>query len=133
MNDLIKITIKMKPIVVLTAILALSLFSCKEQSISTEFEGRWDLVNYSGGFAGVNEDVAKDSYTFTFTSETVTVKNNHDSFVWIAEGTYSYSISGDEDESLIINDQDLGLFIKTGAKFTVDQRADDGFKYVFSK
>ena len=115
-------------------ILSISLFSCEEKSIETSLEGTWHLANYNGGLAGVSVDVARGAYTFTFDSNKLIIENAHESFVWIEDGTYAYKIEDvNSVQSIRIDGDDKGVFIKTGNQLSIDQRAYDGFEYVFKK
>ena len=54
--------------------------SCKNDNDlpkATEIQGTWDLVNVSGGFAGVNCDYSQGEITWTFENNQLTVDDNY--------------------------------------------------------
>ncbi|WP_298319202.1 hypothetical protein [uncultured Aquimarina sp.] len=106
---------------------------------SLGLQGEWNLVNITGGFAGVNQDFEKGTIIWDFNeSDTmVTVINNntitgvYDGF---PSGTYTYSIVAPADiDELVVNEINLGTFIATSDSFTVSQQFRDGFEIRFER
>ncbi|WP_299443799.1 hypothetical protein [uncultured Aquimarina sp.] len=102
-------------------------------------QGEWNLVNITGGFAGVNQDFEKGTIIWDFNeSDTmVTVTNNstitgvYDGF---PSGTYTYSIVAPADiDELVVNEINLGTFSTTSDSFTVNQQFRDGFEIRFER
>ncbi len=97
----------MKKIKILVFLLFLILFnSCqnddiqtisKKETLNSEINGQWTLVNVSGGFAGTNMDFPAGWITWNFneSSATLTVVNNNlyanPMYDGLQTGTYTYS------------------------------------------
>ncbi|MDH7445645.1 hypothetical protein [Aquimarina sp. 2201CG14-23] len=106
---------------------------------STMLEGTWNLVNVTGGFAGINQDFERETIVWNFneSNNTVVVTNNstitgvYDGF---PTGTYSYSIVAPADtDELVVNEINLGTFTITSSSFTVSQQFRDGFQVQFER
>lgn len=82
------------------AVLFLMLLGACENKTELDQEdpgGSWNLINVSGGFAGIDETFEKGDITWSFDdgASTLTVLINEDSnalFTGLPEGTYTYSI-----------------------------------------
>lgn len=83
----------MKKLILLLICLAL-LTACKnDDTISTN--DTWNLVNISGGFAGIDKNFNAGEIIWTFNEQNSTLiieKNTQELFIGIDEGTYSYAI-----------------------------------------
>lgn len=140
-----------KSILVFTCLLSLVL-SCNssdgigeiinnQNSIGVE----WDLVNISGGLAGVNNSFNRDIIVWTFNAseETIIVENNssiNSIYDGLDSGTYTFTIEGNDINSFIIIDGiEFGEIIVTNNEFTIDQNNStsgiitDGFILRFVK
>jgi len=103
--------------------------------------GNWNLVNVSGGIAGINHPVAEGTVVWEFnTNNTVTIVNTAaDDYTGLATGTYPYAfVTSDVPEScaqkLTINNTQSGgcvTFTANGKMFVNDSYAD-GFTLEFS-
>ncbi|MBW1296989.1 hypothetical protein [Aquimarina litoralis] len=109
-------------------------------TVNTEqIQGKWSLVNVSGGFAGVDQDIEKGLIEWDFNSDTgmVTITNTitDSSFNTILpSGMYSYSISAPADaDDLIVNDVNLGRINFENTSFTVQETLVDGFTFRFER
>lgn len=124
----------MNKIISISILFVLIFSSCEENEPNTGLLGTWEMINYNGGLLGISENVPKGTFSLTFTTKSVTVKNNSLPFNWIEEGTYSYSINQvGEEMGLSVDDTDLGILKIEKSTLSVDQRSFDGFQYVFSK
>jgi hypothetical protein len=102
--------------------------------------GIWNLVNVTGGFAGINEDFKKGVIVWDFddTKKRVEVTNNNaasssteDLF---STGEYAFSIvTIDGNKELIVNERNLGNFEITTDEFIIDEQFKDGFRYTFQR
>lgn len=68
---------------------------------STPVSGDWNLVNVSGGFAGINENFEKGSIVWTFDADqgTLEVANNNSSnalYDGLPSGNYTYDTMEEE-------------------------------------
>ena len=93
-------------------LLSLFLFSsCSSDDNTTSIE-KFSLINVSGGFAGINENFAKEEITWTFNVENSTLiikKNIQNTFSGLSEGTYTYSFENSNNKQYIfINDIEIG-------------------------
>src|SRR5690606_1613723 len=62
-----------------------------------KLNGTWSLINVSGGFAGVDEDIEKGEIVWKFNAgeETLVVSDNYgsnDHYYGLPIGTYTYSV-----------------------------------------
>lgn len=75
---------------------------------ASEIEGVWDLVNISGGFAGVNCDYSAGEITWKFENDLLVVENNYTGdTTQICGGVLSHSSS----DSYSISDSNGSLFL----------------------
>lgn len=109
-----------------------------DTSVEAQIQQKWNLININGGLLGTDTNFPAGSITWEFADGTVTIVNNnplmgpmYDGF---ETGTYDYSI-GDLNgyETLIVNEQDLGILEIQNQELTVDQRAVDGFQIKFTQ
>jgi hypothetical protein len=103
----------------------------------------WNLVNVTGGIAGVNEDFNTGDIIWSFDNETntLTVTNtNTDNMIedGFDSGTYSFSVTNNsENYFLIIENNEFGAYSITENQLIIDQNITtsgsgaDGFIYTF--
>jgi len=106
---------------------------------TSSIQGTWNLINISGGFAGINQDFEKGTIIWDFDESNgmVTITNNstitgvYDGF---ASGTYTFSIVAPADiETLVVNDISLGFLTAITDNFSVSQQFRDGFQIRFER
>jgi len=118
------------------------LISCKEDdTLSTN--NTWNLMNLSGGLAGVNIDYTKGEIIWTFNEQnsTLIVKiNTPELLIGIDKGTYSYSIENIDGISYLnINNIEMGSFTIFQNQLIIDTNirsgssGSDGFLFQFEK
>jgi hypothetical protein len=107
--------------------------------------GAWNLINLSGGFAGINNDFEKGRIVWKFNpkDETLIVANNDDStsiYKGLATGIYTYAILKDKDQSYLeLNDKEYGGIIDSRSQLVIDQNSTtsgsgaDGFVMVLAR
>jgi hypothetical protein len=107
-----------------------------------KLNGTWSLINVSGGFAGVDEDIEKGEIVWKFNAgeETLVVSDNYgsnDHYYGLPIGTYTYSVlEGEGQYYLQLNDKEVGQVIVAKSKFLLDQNSTtsgsgaDGFVMV---
>ncbi len=106
---------------------------------SVSIQGEWNLVNVTGGFAGVNQDFEKGTIIWNFdeSAMTVSVTNNNTItgvYDGLSSGSYDYSIVAPADvDELVVNDINLGTFTISSSSFTVTQQFRDGFEILFER
>lgn len=87
------------------------LINCSTNN-NLSIEQKFNLVNVSGGFAGVNENFDKGQIIWTFNEQNSTLnieKNTNESFSGLNEGIYSYSIENINNHLFLhINENELG-------------------------
>ncbi|WP_281986258.1 hypothetical protein [Aquimarina aggregata] len=134
----------MKPLFSVYVVLILSMISCSNDddsndAIASGLNGKWNLVNISGGFTGIDHDFANGTIVWDFneTNNMVTVTNNNtDTTISdiLPSGTYSYSIVDKESiKELIVNDINRGTFEMTNDEFIINEQFRDGFRVVFRR
>ena len=126
----------------LIIILLLITISCNSED-TLKVDNSWNLINVSGGIAGIDENFNKGEVKWTFNEGNSTlkvVKNTSDPYSGIADGTYTYSILTNNDHFyLIIDSQEKGSIITTGSFMEIDENRQstgtgaDGFIYQFEK
>jgi hypothetical protein len=104
--------------------------------------GTWNLINVSGGLAGIDNDFEKGKIVWNFNvkDSTLVVANNDGSnsiYNGLATGTYTYSIHEGKDEFyLLINDKEVGGITLAKSQLVIDQNSTtngsgaDGFVMV---
>ncbi|WP_271781933.1 hypothetical protein [Aquimarina algiphila] len=106
---------------------------------SSGLGGEWNLINVSGGFIGINENLDKGIIIWNFneTNKNVVITNNNMNDAIndiLPSGTYNFSmVTINGNEELIINDRNLGNFELTNNEFTIDEQFRDGFRYTFQR
>jgi len=101
--------------------------SCDKNDINSSETETWFLVNISGGFAGINNDVEKGTVIWTFNFQDSTLKidnnnNNNNAVSGFDSGTYSYSILTVNDKNyLVIEGNEFGGMITSGNELIIDQ------------
>lgn len=136
---------------ILTLVLVLGVFiftSCDSDDDTAPMDpihGIWNLVNVSGGFAGINEDYESGSITWSFNSQdlTITVQNNTGQinlFSGYVTGTYPYAIiEANENVYLVINNTEFGSYIVSDTSLNINQNefsfgtGADGFFLQFER
>lgn len=89
--------------------------------------GRWNLVNVSGGFAGIDEEFEEGTIVWNFETATgtLTVENNNTSdalYDGLPSGSYTYSIlSDDKNLFLYIDNIESGAIIISLGQLVLDQ------------
>lgn len=110
-----------------------------DENKTPTLNGKWNLVNVSGGIQGIDQDFQKGTVVWDFnqSDETVTIINNnqlqgvYDGF---PSGTYSYGITSPADaEVLVVNEISLGTVDLKINTLTIEQLAIDGVKLSFTR
>ncbi|HMB63682.1 MAG TPA: hypothetical protein VKN36_11455 [Eudoraea sp.] len=89
--------------------------------------GRWNLVNVSGGFAGINEDFEEGTIVWNFEAATgtLTIENNNTSdalYDGLPSGSYQYSIlTDDKNLFLYIDNRESGAIFTSLGEIVLDQ------------
>lgn len=101
----------------------------------TSLNGNWTLTKITGGFAGVDQEIAGNvNYNFNTTTGILTVTNNQigtSIAQALANGTYVFSTFGEN--GIKINTEDATFSI-TGGTLLIDQNhVADGFVYTFQR
>ncbi len=107
---------------------------------TSNIQGTWNLINVNGGLAGIDDAFDKGQIEWIFNASDVQVinkntdKEKQDAF---ESGTYPYSVIDEGNQSywsLQVNEINLGaITFLSQEKLVVDQRAVDGFQYIFEK
>ncbi|HET8810467.1 MAG TPA: hypothetical protein VFM65_09420 [Flavobacteriaceae bacterium] len=98
--------------------------------------GSWNLMNISGGFAGVDNDFERGTIIWTFdgnSSELVVENNNTEEVIdGLDSGTYMFSISGSD--TLFVEGGRFGVYTVSKTQLIIDQGvASDGFLLKFER
>ncbi|MEM7299259.1 MAG: hypothetical protein AAF391_13455 [Bacteroidota bacterium] len=106
----------------------------------TDLAGKWYLMNINGGLTGINNQFNQGEISWSFSNSEVTIVNsttNPDKYSSLESGTYPFEMIGTGiggTKILQVDGQDLGVIVQlTSNSLVVDQRAVDGFQYVFMK
>ncbi|MDL5513473.1 hypothetical protein QSE00_16725 [Arenibacter sp. M-2] len=129
-------------------VLIFVLHGCSTESTpekKDKVSGTWNLMNVSGGFAGVDEDFEKGKIIWEFDTKdgTLLVTNNDESgalYNGLPTGTYAYSIlQGKDQDYLQLNDKEVGGIDVAKSQLVLDQNntssgsGADGFVLVLVK
>lgn len=133
----------------LVMILSLAfLSSCSDTDDAAPIEaldGTWNLTNIQGGLAGINEDFASGSITWSFNNESLilTVENNSTQttvYSGYPTGSYAYTIAvDDKNEYIIMNTVSFGSYVFSGNNLIINQNENpagsgaDGFILQFER
>ncbi|WP_166965438.1 hypothetical protein [Yeosuana marina] len=122
-----------------------SLNSTNDTNTSQIIKSSWNLVNISGGFAGVNENFNTGEIVWSFNEDnsilTVTNTNTSGSIEYgPISGTYSFSVTNNGSNLfLFIDSNEFGSFTVTQNQLIIDQSmttngsAVDKFIYIFQR
>ena len=127
-----------------------SIISCSDDddnvSQKETLNGNWNLINISGGFAGINDTLPEGLVTWSFDGQdsTLTIDNNcaqADLFCGHASGAYKYStIEINNKFFLSINNNEVGQYkIFNNNTLIIDQNntqsssGTDGFLFRFER
>jgi len=129
-------------------VLIFVLHGCSTESTpekKDKVSGTWNLMNVSGGFAGIDEDFEKGKIIWEFDTKdgTLLVTNNDESgalYNGLPTGTYAYSIlQGKDQDYLQLNDKEVGGIDVAKSQLVLDQNntssgsGADGFVLVLVK
>tara|TARA_R110002049_G_scaffold90966_2_gene227403 strand:+ start:547 stop:966 length:420 start_codon:yes stop_codon:yes gene_type:complete len=129
-------------------VLIFVLHGCSTESTpekKDKVSGTWNLMNVSGGFAGVDEYFEKGKIIWEFDTKdgTLLVTNNDESgalYNGLPTGTYAYSIlQGKDQDYLQLNDKEVGGIDVAKSQLVLDQNntssgsGADGFVLVLVK
>ncbi len=101
--------------------------------------GKWNLVNVSGGFIGVDHDFATGVIVWDFneTNKTVVITNTNtddtleDSF---PTGTYDFLIIDNQGvNELMVDNRNLGNLEIANSQLVIDENFRDGFRFTFNR
>jgi hypothetical protein len=100
------------------------LTNCKsDDTISTN--DTWNLVNISGGFAGIDKNFNVGEIIWTFNEQNSTLiikKNTQELFIGIDEGTYSYAIEDINGTSYLnLDNLERGSFTISQNELIIDE------------
>ncbi len=137
----------MKKIIFLNLICVLLCLSCTQDDdviLTDPSEGSWSLINISGSFAGIDQDIEEGVIVWTFNpvDNTITVVNNNtdeEIIDFFESGTYAYIYvdnNGETEqcsESLVIEDVDFGCQSISGNTMTLSNVWADGYQLTFVK
>jgi len=139
----------MKPYLLVALVSIMFLTNCSIEDNGNDNTSKvttlWNLINVSGGIAGVdnNFDMGDIVWTFNEVTSTLTVNNNNsDDGVedGLNSGSYPYYVyESDEALFLIINTAEYGGFTVLENQLIIDQNSTstgsgaDGYVYTFQK
>jgi len=139
----------MKPYLFILVISFLSLTNCSignnDNTQPQVVEVYWNLINVTGGVAGVNEDYALGTIIWRFNeaSGVLSVENNNTDDTkqdGLDSGNYSYSILDDNGNMfLVVDSNEIGRLTITANEFVLNENETsqgsgaDGFIYTFRK
>lgn len=109
----------------------LLVFGCDKTSEPETFNnslvGSWNIINISGGFAGVDDDFAEGIIVWKFNEEnsTLIIQNGNEVntiYDGLESGNYTYSIIEVEDNAfLVINESEFGAIVLANEALVIDQ------------
>jgi hypothetical protein len=138
---------KFYKLILIISFLSLNNCSLSNDSVTTPqvIKIYWNLVNTSGGVAGVDDDFQIGTITWSFNeaTEILTVVNNNTDNTkqdFLDSGEYGFSVlTVGEDLFLVIDSVEIGRFTVTSNQLiingneTSEGTVTDGFNYTFTK
>lgn len=135
----------MKKIMVMMAMAAAYMFTgCSEDDNdnATVLQGRWNLIDVTGGFGGENEQYQRGEVTWSFNenNETIVVTDNRLNSpepaepLSLPEGTHNYTIETESevcDEELHSNEMNFGCIVFHNNQLHLSMDHADGAVYTF--
>lgn len=136
---------------VLTLLLSFGLVfftSCNNDDDSSQIgtvDGTWNLINISGGFAGIDDAYDPGIITWTFNNQNLTINIENNSteenlYSGFESGTYSYSIvENNGNEYILINTAEFGNYVLSINNLKINQNeiqsgsGSDGFLLEFER
>ena len=127
---------------ILFLLLVALFFSCSNDDDGSSFiglQGKWNLINVSGGFIGADNDFDKGIIVWEFdeiSKQVVITNNNTEPGIsdGLPTGTYSYSILPLNDVmELVVNEINLGVLEIRDQSFTLNELPRDGFVFSFER
>jgi len=124
-------------------LLSIVILSCSNDDDTATREqglqGTWNLVNVSGGFSGINEDIDRGVIVWDFneTTNMVTITNtimDNPFNTILPSGTYSYSVVAPADtDTLVINEVNYGAIEIENTVFSIAESFSDGLVFRFER
>lgn len=120
----------------------LFIFGCNNDQLepSQQIYGHWNLINKSGGLAGINCTYELNEQTWTFEERVVTIVDHTNNTGALCEsffeGAYSYTVQEIENKQFLLLEEDnLGRIVIANNELTIDQNAlgTDGFVHRFKR
>ena len=127
---------------ILFLLLVTLFFGCRNDDDGSSFiglQGKWNLINVSGGFIGADNDFDKGVIIWEFnevSKQLVITNNNVEPSIsdGLAAGTYSYTILPLNDVmELVVNEINLGVLQIQDRSFTLNELPRDGFIFSFER
>lgn len=119
--------------------------SCNDDDNTAQannLQGRWNLVNVSGGLMGQDLDIPSGTITWTFGYNTVKVINNNPADTsaedFFETGNYNYEYSESEasiicTQTLKINNVDLGCVTVQDNTLKLTMQENDGYILILKR
>ncbi len=126
----------MKSYFAIITLLIFVLLSCNKDNKEENLEGKWNLVNATGGIAGFNINYPKGQIIWIFDDGTLSIDNKYAGQLNFSfpSGNYRYfEINPSNLTTLYINDQQFGDIKISNDSLIIDQSSfiSDGFKYLY--
>lgn len=128
------------------ALLILSIFitiaACTKKNESPEstpiIDGKWDLYNVSGGFAGINEFYDLGDIVWNFVGDSLFVQNADSistSGILLENGSYFYSITSDslDNGTIYVDSLLIGFVDFDQLNLFISQQYVDGYLHNFKR
>jgi hypothetical protein len=115
----------MKKIVfILLSVLLLSC-SLSNDTTTTSRDGKWSLINISGGIAGIEINLEKGQITWVFdeaNNNLIVEVNIDDPMIGLSEGVYSFELKTINNEQfLFVNGTEFGALTVSETQLNIDQ------------
>jgi hypothetical protein len=119
--------------------------SCTDDpKITPPWEGRWSLVEVTGGFAGVEDAYPNGIIVWEFDTNhnRMYVENTNTSDAledFLPTGEYDFDVATNEENpelcalKAIVNNQDFGCLVQTGNTLYLSQAYADGYELRFER
>lgn len=121
----------MKSSWIILCFVSLIFFSCdKNEESEDRIEGKWFLTQFSGGIAGISQEISKGDIVWEFDDE-LDITNNYAGNVNVSpvSGQYTYEFLTNDTEIKI--DNDVYSFTEiSDDSISISQQFPDGFGYL---
>lgn len=117
--------------------LFLSLMSCGKEETKDGLEGKWFLVNATGGIAGISQNYPKGDIIWTFDDNTLSIANNYTGQWNVsppnAKKNYKIVSTKEGTELHLDGEYFVNFHLTNDSLFLNEMKISDGFGFILTR